>query len=57
MQTYKKEIAEYLASEIAVRYYYQKGRICSQLAIDPDIATAKEILNDTARYRSILKLK
>ena len=57
LQTYKKEIAEYLASEIAVRYYYQKGRICSQLAIDPDIATAKEILNDNARYRSILKLK
>ena len=57
LQTYKKEIAEYLASEIAVRYYYQKGRICSQLAIDPDIATAEEILNDNARYRSILKLK
>ena len=57
LQTYKKEIAEYLASEIAVRYYYQKGRICSQLAIDPDIAAAKEILNDNARYRSILKLK
>ena len=57
LQTYKKEIAEYLASEIAVRYYYQKGRICSQLAIDPDIATAKEILNDNARYRTILKMK
>ena len=57
LQTYKKEIAEYLASEIAVRYYYQKGRICSQLSIDPDIATAKEILNDNARYRSILKMK
>ena len=57
LQTYKKEIAEYLASEIAVRYYYQKGRICSQLAIDPDIATAKEILNDNARSRSILKMK
>ena len=57
LQTYKKEIAEYLASEIAVRYYYQKGRICSQLSIDPDIATAKEILNDNARYRTILKMK
>ena len=57
LQTYKKEIAEYLASEIAVRYYYQKGRICSQLAIDPDIATATEILNDNARYRTILKMK
>ena len=57
LQTYKKEIAEYLASEIAVRYYYQKGRICSQLSIDPDIATAKEILNDNARYRTILKMR
>ena len=57
LQTYKKEISEYLASEIAVRYYYQKGRICNQLAIDPDIATAKEILNDSARYRSILKIR
>ena len=57
LQTYKKEIAEYLSSEIAVRYYYQKGRICSQLSIDPDIATAKEILNDNARYRSILKIR
>lgn len=57
LQTYKGEISEYLASEIAVRYYYQKGRIISQLSIDPDIAEAKKVLNDTARYRSILKLK
>lgn len=55
--TYKKEISEYLASEIVVRYYHQKGRIANQLSIDPDIKEAKEILNDLPRYRSILKIK
>ena len=57
LQTYKKEISEYLASEIASRYYYQEGRICSQLASDPDIEEAKSILKDPQRYRSILKIK
>lgn len=57
LQTYKEEISELLASEIAVRYYYQKGRIMNELSVDPDIATAKEILKDSARYRSILHLK
>ena len=57
MQTHKKEICEYLASEIAVRYYYQKGRIINQLSIDPDINTAKEILHDRNRYNSILNIK
>ncbi len=57
LQTHKKEISEYLASEIAVRYYYQKGRIINQLSIDPDINTAKEILHDRNRYNSILNIK
>lgn len=57
LQTHKKEICEYLASEIAVRYYYQKGRIINQLSIDPDINTAKEILHDRNRYNSILNIK
>ena len=57
LQTHKKEICEYLASEIAVRYYYQKGRIINQHSIDPDINTAKEILHDRNRYNSILNIK
>lgn len=57
LQTHKKEICEYLASEIAVRYYNQKGRIINQLSIDPDINTAKEILHDRNRYNSILNIK
>ncbi|MBO4645131.1 MAG: S41 family peptidase [Bacteroidales bacterium] len=55
LQTYKQEISEYLASEIAVRYYYQKGRISNQLSVDPEIRVAKEILHDQNRYHSILK--
>lgn len=51
---YKKEISEYLASEIAVRYYYQKGRIMNLLSEDPDVRVAKEVLLDSNRYHTIL---
>ena len=54
---YKKEISQYLASEIAVRYYYQKGRIMNMLSEDNDIAVAKAILKDHNRYQSILSPK
>lgn len=54
---YKDEISKYLASEIVVRYYYQKGRIINMLSEDKDIAVAKEILLDKARYNSILSPK
>lgn len=54
---YQKEISEYLASEIVVRYYYQKGRIMNMLSADPDVTVAKQILLDQARYKSILAPK
>ncbi len=57
LQKYKGEICNYLASEIAVRYYYQKGRIMNMLNEDPDIAMAKSVLLDTKRYNSILSPK
>lgn len=57
LQKYKAEICSYLASEIAVRYYYQKGRIINMLNEDPDIAMAKSILLDAQRYKSILSPK
>lgn len=56
-QKYKAEISNYLASEIAVRYYYQKGRIMNMLNEDPDVAMAKSILLDSQRYNSILSPK
>lgn len=57
LQTFKKEICSYLASEIAVRYYYQKGRIMNMLSDDPDIAVAKSVLLDSQRYKALLSPK
>ncbi|MCK9338781.1 MAG: S41 family peptidase [Bacteroidales bacterium] len=57
LMKYKEEISQYLASEIAVRYYYQKGRISNQLSTDPDVQQAKSVLMDAKRYNSILHLK
>ncbi len=54
---YKNEISKYLASEIVVRYYYQKGRIMNMLSDDNDIAVAKSILKDQNRYKSLLSPK
>ena len=54
---YQKEISQFLASEIAVRYYYQRGRIMNMLSEDNDIAVAKAILKDQNRYQSILSPK
>lgn len=57
LQTYKDEICKYLASEIAVRYYYQRGRLMNLLKDDVDVATAKSILLDSNRYKEILSPK
>lgn len=54
---YKNEISKYLASEIVVRYYYQKGRIMNMLSDDNDITVAKAILKDQNRYKSLLSPK
>lgn len=54
---FKGEISQFLSSEIVLRYYYQKGRIQNSLSFDPDIAKAKEILNNPTRYKSILSGK
>lgn len=54
---YKNEISKYLASEIVVRYYYQKGRIMNMLSDDNDITVAKSILKDQNRYKSLLSPK
>lgn len=56
----RKDIEELLRSEIAGRYYYQKGRIVASLKDDPDLKRAFEILLDTNgkdEYHSILSGK
>jgi len=54
---FKNQLSEYIANEIVVRYYYQRGRIEHQLATDNDVQTAMEILLNTNRYKSILSGK
>ena len=54
---FKDEISQYLGSEIAVRYYFQKGRIMNSLTSDPDVKYAKDILLDQPRYKAILSGK
>jgi len=55
--TFKKELSDFIANEIVVRYYYQKGRIEHQLNTDPDVKKAIEILSNPTLYKSILSGK
>ena len=54
---YKNEIIPILEEEIVGRYYYQKGRIMHGLVQDEFILEAIEILNDRARYKTVLNLE
>lgn len=54
---FKDEIKAALRSEIASRYYYQKGIIESSFAVDKDILTARAILEDKDRYQQIVSGK
>lgn len=54
LQNFKTEISELLTEEIMSRYYYQDGRIQAMLLKDPIIDDAVNLLNDTAKYKSIL---
>lgn len=48
-------IAPYLAREIVERYYYSAGGIANALRTDPGVNSAIELLNDPARYQSLLR--
>ena len=51
---FKFEIKTLLESEIASRYYYQKGRVGSSLKDDPDLKEATAILKNPTKWKSIL---
>jgi carboxyl-terminal processing protease len=53
--TFKNDIKEVLESEIAARYYYQRGRIESSFDEDSEIQKALEIIKNKNLYVSILK--
>ncbi|MDX5417586.1 MAG: S41 family peptidase [Hymenobacteraceae bacterium] len=57
LMRFRAEIKEVLEAEIASRYYLRKGYIESSFDDDPDILMAKQVLQDTQKYNSYLKVK
>lgn len=51
---FKPEIRELIEEEIASRYYYQKGRLEASLKDDDEVKEAIKVLNDPAKYKTIL---
>lgn len=54
LDTHRKEISGYLASDILSRYYYTKGEIISDLKDDAAMDSAVNILSDKSRMKQIL---
>lgn len=50
----RKEIADYLAEEIASRYFGESGRVAVEIRTDPVVTEAVEIL-ESPLYKAILK--
>lgn len=57
LTTHKDEISRALTQEIVSRYYYSTGRLINSLHHDRYIETAKSVLLDANRYRTILSPK
>ena len=55
LDSLKEEICEDIESEIALRFYYQRGQNERLVMGDKVIAAAAEIVADEAKYNSILK--
>lgn len=55
--TFKDEIKELLEEEIAMRYYFQKGRVKSSLRLDKEVKEAVKAINDTELYTATLTSK
>lgn len=54
LQTYRKEIEEYITSNIVIRFSYSAGEIENSLPGDTDIERATALLGDKAEYERIL---
>lgn len=53
----RDEIIRLIEQEIVPRYYYQKGKIQQRLDTDPELDEAIAVLQDEARYASLLSGK
>jgi len=54
LETFEEEIRQILTEEIVNRYYYQAGRVLSQIQQDPQLDKAREILNEPGMYKDVL---
>lgn len=54
LQTFSEEIKDLLEEEIVGRYYHQKGKVQAAIDDDPQVAQAKDILENINDYHAIL---
>ena len=55
IEKYKKEISQLILSDIAVRYYYNEGRIEALMKYDDEIKSAINTLENKKNYKKILR--
>ena len=55
LQKHRTAIQQMLESDIISAYYYQAGALRAGLVTDKQLAAARSLLNDAARYRSMLQ--
>lgn len=55
LEQYKAKILDEIEAELAKRYFLQEGKTRQMLKNDDEVKKAIELLNDTARYNSILQ--
>ena len=54
LDTFSKQIKEFIAQDIVTRYFYQRGAVMQRLKDDKDLEKAMEVLKDSKRYTQIL---
>ena len=54
LDVFRTDLERVLAMEIVTRYYFQRGAVVQSLKSDKFLADAVKLLDDPARYRSIL---
>ncbi len=55
LMTHKAEIIRILETQIASRYYYEKGKVVQAFQYDKELAQANLLLKDSAKMLAILK--
>lgn len=57
LQEYQGEISKIIEDEIVSRYFFETGRTQQKLEEDPEVDAAIALLNDSAKYKSLLSGK